>query len=116
MPQVCPSIINIENMIVASIKCQKIRIDKSKANFRYIHAAKIMFMTLMMMTFKNSDTVCQNIFAFFILLIIWSITMQSIQIFFRILYFMRYNILCHLVPTSLPSPAAIFKITQPRYA
>ena len=36
-------------------------------------------MILMIVSFKNGGIVCQSIFAFFILLIVWSITVQKYQ-------------------------------------
>ena len=43
-----------------------------------------MYMALMMTSFKNRSIVCQNIFAFFMLLLIWFIIVEYIKEFLKI--------------------------------
>ena len=49
-----------------------------------IPAVKTMYMTLTITLFKKGDIFSQNIFAFCVLLITWSLTMQNIKTFLQI--------------------------------
>ena len=82
MPQARINIINIKTIIVTSIKCQKTELSNLKPildtqytrDKNHVHDINDDII-------KNGSVVYQNIFAFFLLLIVWSITVQNIKTF-----------------------------------
>ena len=69
-----------------------------------------MYMTLMMTSFKNRSTVCQNIFAFFMLLLIWFIIVEYIKEFLEI--FLEIKQFMSAPAFNPPRSHGISKMTQ----